>query len=237
MNKELYLELLKKVLVDQIYDPSIARLDGADWPKNGLTMIGLKRLDNIEECAIDILERGIEGDFLEAGVWRGGAAIFMRAILKNFGINNRSVWLADSFNGLPIPKPEYPEDKDDKHYQHIELAVSLEQVKSNFQRFDLLDKQVNFIEGWFHETLYDAPVEKISLLRLDGDMYESTFVALEALYHKVSVGGYVIVDDYGYIASCKKAVHDFLEKNGLYPEIHQIDWTGVYWKKDSDVSI
>ena len=200
-------------------------------------MIALKRLDNIEKCAIDILERGIQGDFLEAGIWRGGASIFMRAILKNFGINDRLVWFADSFNGLPIAKPEYPEDRDDKQYQHKELAVSLVQVKSNFQSFDLLDKQVNFIEGWFDETLFDAPFEKISLLRLDGDMYESTFVALEALYHKVSVGGYVIVDDYGYIASCKKAVHDFLEKNGLYPEIHQIDWTGVYWKKDSDVSI
>lgn len=232
MTKDLYLELLKKVLTDQINHPSEARLDGTDWPENGFTMIGLKRLENIQMCATKILEKNIEGDFLEAGVWKGGASIWMRAILKHYCIDNRNIWVADSFKGLPPPKPEYPADKDDIHYQYEKLAISLEQVKQNFRSFDLLDEQVKFIEGWFHETLFTASVDKISLLRLDGDMYESTYVSLNALYHKVSVGGFVIIDDYGYIESCRKAVHDFLKENSLKPIIHKIDWTGVYWLKE-----
>jgi hypothetical protein len=232
MSQNLYLELLKNVLTDQINHPSEARIDGTDWPENGFTMIGFKRLENIEMCASKIIKDNIEGDFLEAGVWKGGASIWMRAILKNYGINNKNVWLADSFKGLPQPKPEYPEDKDDTHYQFEQLAIPLRQVKNNFQTFNLLDDQVKFIEGWFHETLFSAPVDKISLLRLDGDMYESTYISLEALYHKVSIGGFVIIDDYGYIESCRKAVHDFLDKNSIKPILNKIDWTGVYWRKE-----
>lgn len=229
---ELYLSLLKKVLTDQIHDDSPSRVDGTDWPKNGFTMIGNKRLNNIHDSVNYILDEGIDGDFLEAGVWKGGACILMRAILKASGVLDRTVWLADSFQGLPPPKPEYPEDNNDTHFEFEELAVPLEQVKNNFKLFDLLDDQVKFIPGWFHETLYDAPVENIAILRLDGDMYESTYVTLDAMYHKVSKGGIVIVDDYGYIDSCRNAVHDFLNKNSLNPEIKKIDWTGVYWKKE-----
>jgi hypothetical protein len=232
MINNLYLDLLKNVLTDQINHPSEDRLEGTDWPENGFTMIGIKRLNNIQICAAEVIEKKIEGDFLEAGVWKGGASIFMRAILKYSEILDRTVWLADSFKGLPPPKAEYPADKDDTHYKYEKLAISLEQVKRNFEAFDLLDDQVKFIEGWFHETLFTAPVDKISLLRLDGDMYESTYVSLEALYHKVSVGGFVIIDDYGYIESCRQAVHDFLDKNSLKPYIQKIDWTGVYWRKE-----
>lgn len=231
MNRNLYLSLMKNVLTDQINDPSNARIDGTDWPKNGFTMVGLKRLENIQECAESVIKEGILGDFVEAGVWRGGASIFMRAILKSYEVNDRSIWLADSFKGLPPPKPEYPADKNDTHYLHQELGISQDQVKANFKKFDLLDDQVKFIEGWFHETLFNCLVKKIALLRLDGDMYESTFVSLEALYHKVEVGGYVIIDDYGYIESCRQAVHDFLDKNSLKPSLNKIDWTGVYWRK------
>lgn len=232
MNRDLYLNLMKNVLTDLINDPSDARIEGTDWPKNGFTMIGLRRLENIQKCADSIIKEGIPGDFVEAGVWKGGASIFMRAILKSYQVSDRVVWLADSFKGLPPPKPEYPEDKDDTHYLFEALGVPQDQVRANFKKFDLLDDQVKFIEGWFHETLFQAPIKKIALLRLDGDMYESTLVSLEALYHKVEVGGYVIIDDYGYIESCRKAVHDFLEKNSLTPVIQKVDWTGVYWKKD-----
>ena len=232
MTTELYLNLLKNVLTDQITHPSDARIEGTDWPEFGFTMVGLKRLENIQACATEVIKHNIEGDFLEAGVWKGGASLFVRAILASYGVRDKTVWLADSFKGLPPPKAEYAADKDDTHYQYEQLAISLEQVKRNFQTFGLLDEQVKFIEGWFHETLYTAPVKKISLLRLDGDMYESTYVSLEALYHKVSIGGFVIIDDYGYIDSCKQAVHDFLDKHSLHPTIQKIDWTGVFWKKE-----
>ena len=217
--------------MDRIHNDDPKRVDGRDWPINGFTMIGQRRLDNLQFCAQQVLENGVEGDFLEAGVWKGGAAMLMRGILKTYNDNRRSVWLADSFKGLPPPKPEWEADAGDTLHQYEELAISQERVKAHFVALGLLDEQVKFIPGWFHETLYTAPVKKLSLLRLDGDMYESTYVSLDALYDKVSIGGYIIVDDYGFIESCKKAVHDFLDKRSLSPDIHVVDWTGVYWKK------
>jgi O-methyltransferase len=228
---DIYLDLLKRVLMDRIHNDDPKRVDGRDWPAQGFTMVGQKRLDNLQYCAQQVLANNVEGDFLEAGVWRGGAAILLRGVLKAHGCETKSVWVADSFEGLPPPKPEWQADAGDTLYQYKELAISLDIVKSNFASMNLLDDQVKFIKGWFHETLYKAPVEKLSLLRLDGDMYESTYVALEALYDKVSIGGFVIVDDYGFIESCKKAVHDFLDLRKLKPAIQLIDWTGVYWQK------
>lgn len=231
MSKALYLELMKRVLTDQIHHPSPARLDGTDWPTLGFTMIGMARLDNLAYCVETLLAEEVHGDVLEAGVWRGGAAIYLRALFRAYGVTDRTVWLADSFAGLPPPKPQYPLDAADKHHLEDALAVSLETVKANFETFDLLDQQVKFLKGWFHETLYEAPVKSLALLRLDGDMYESTWVTLDALYDRVSKGGFIVVDDYGYIESCRRAVHDFLAARNLAPRIHKIDWTGVYWRK------
>jgi len=208
------------------------REEGRDHPTLAYTMIGLKRLSNIQYCIEDIIANDISGDFIETGIWRGGAIIFMRAVLKSYGIKDRKVWGADSFQGLPKPDPKnYPFDVGDIHYQWKHLAVSLEQVKSNFEQFGLLDEQVCFLEGWFKDTLPQAPIQKIALLRLDGDMYESTMDALINLYPKVSTGGYIIVDDYGYIESCRKAVQDYRSKHNILDEIKTIDWSGVYWKK------
>lgn len=221
------------MLTDSLNNPSEHRLEGKDWPSNGFTMIGMKRLENLHYCIERVLLEGVPGDFLEAGVWKGGATIFMSAVLRERGIMDRRVWVADSFKGLPPPKPEYPADANDEHYRVPELAVSRQTVEEGFRRFGLLSKNVVFVEGWFNETLPACGVEKLALLRLDGDMYESTITCLDALYDRVQTGGYIIVDDYGYIQSCRQAVHDFLDKRKLKPVIHSIDWTGVFWKKEN----
>ena len=119
----------------------------------------------------------------------------------------------------------------DQHHTQIELAISVEQVEENFRRYDLLDDQVKFLKGWFSDTLPTAPIEKIAVLRLDGDMYASTMDALEPLYDKVPVGGYVIVDDYGAVKACAEAIHDFRDARGITDELVEIDWAGVYWRK------
>jgi O-methyltransferase len=156
----------------------------------------------------------------------------MRAILKAYKIVDRNVWVADSFEGLPPPNPdEYSVDAGDKHHEAKELAVSLEQVQLNFAKYGLLDHQVKFLKGWFRDTLPTAPIEKLAVLRLDGDMYESTMDALNSLYPKLQIDGYLIVDDYGDIPSCKQAIHDYREKHRILDEIIPIDWTGVFWKK------
>lgn len=207
------------------------RLDGGVWSGYADSMIGIKRLDNLQYCIEDVLNNQIQGDLIETGVWRGGACIFMRAVLAARGVENRKIFVADSFEGLPKPDVEmYPADKDDTHHIHDFLAVSVDDVKNNFRKYGMLDDQVVFLKGWFKDTLPVAPIELLSILRLDGDMYSSTIEALEILYPKLSVGGYCIVDDYA-IQGCKLAVDDFIKKHKIDSEMKRIDWTGVYWKK------
>ena len=196
------------------------------------TMIGRKRLDNIHQCLDVIRQEGVPGDLMETGVWRGGAVVFMRGYLAAYNIRDRIVWAADSFAGLP--KPTAPQDAgyDFSADVHPILAISLEEVQHLFAKYDLLDEQVRFVKGWFHESLPHVSVKQLALLRLDGDLYESTRDALANLYHKVVPGGFVIIDDYGDFAPCKSAVDEFRSEYDVTETIEQIDWTGVFWRKD-----
>lgn len=243
--RQLYLDLMKRCLTNSIYgDGSVhpgdlrehfdeaARLEGRDWPQNAHTMIGTRRLDNLQFCMEDVLRRNVPGDFIETGAWRGGACIFMRAILAAWDIDDRKVYVADSFMGLPEPdEKSYPEDAGDPHHTWQSLAVPLDEVKENFRRYGLLDDQVHFLAGWFRDTLPNADIEKLAVLRLDGDMFESTIVALDALYPKLAPGGYVIVDDYEVAPGCKLAIHRYRETHGISEEMKIADWSAVYWQK------
>jgi O-methyltransferase len=113
------------------------------------------------------------------------------------------------------------------------LSVGVDQVRRNFERYGLLDDQVRFLVGWFRDTLVDAPIDQLALLRLDGDLYESTMQALEPLYPKLSVGGYCIIDDYGTIDACRAAVTDYRSAHDIDDKIEDIDGTGVFWRKSS----
>lgn len=243
--RELYFDLMKKCLTDLIYaedhetltpqtDPfdKDKRIIGSDWPALAHTMVGLERLHNVQFCVENVIKKDVSGDLIETGVWRGGVTIFMRAILKAYGVNNRKVWVADSFQGLPPPDSEnYPADSGDNLYTYETLAVSLKEVQSNFAKYDLLDSQVQFLKGWFKDTLPSAPIKKLAVIRLDGDMYESTMNGLVNLYPKLSSGGYLIIDDYGCYESCRQAVHDYRNAYHITEEIVKIDWTGAYWQK------
>jgi O-methyltransferase len=209
----------------------VARSEGRDWPAYAESMIGLKRLDNLHQCVVSILDDDVPGDVLEAGVWRGGASIFMRAALDVLGGQDRLVWLADSFEGLPAPDPDFAADADSKLHEAAALAVGIDTVKANFLKYDMLSDRVRFIKGWFSDTLKNAPVDRLALLRADGDMYSSTTDILSALYGKVSEGGFIVIDDYGAIAACRKAVDEFRSREGISTPLKSIDWTGVYWRK------
>ena len=242
-----YLDLLELTLTGAILDdigyapgesPQLSadydaakRLIGKDWPSHAHTMIGLKRLRNLRRLVSRVLEDRIPGDFIETGVWRGGACIYMRALLIAYGVTDRRVWVADSFAGLPPPNPErYPADAGSNLHKIRLIAVSLEEVKKNFGKYNLLDEQVVFLNGWFKDTLPHAPIEKLAILRLDGDMYESTIQALDSLYPKLSPGGFVIIDDYGLIP-CRKAVDDFRARNGIADIVEDIDGMASFWRK------
>jgi O-methyltransferase len=209
-----------------------AKEEGRIWPVLADTMIGLKRLDNLQFCVETVIRDDIPGDLIETGVWRGGSCIFMRSILMAYGITDRRVFVADSFKGLPKPDREkYPQDSPDKLFTVSYLAVSRADVERNFTKYGLLDKQVVFLEGWFKDTLPAAPIEKLSVMRLDGDMYQSTMDVLNNLYPKLSVGGFCIVDDYG-LPGCRLAIDDFRKQHGVSSPLHNVDWTGAFWRKE-----
>ena len=214
------------------YDPE-ARESGLDWPARAESMIGLKRMTNIQDCIASIIKDDVPGDLIETGVWRGGATIFMKANLNAWGDTTRKVWVADSFEGLPAPDASrYPADTGDELHTQTGLAVGLETVKKNFTRYGVLDDRVEFLVGWFKDTLPVAPIEKLSLMRLDGDMYESTIQAIEVLYPKLSSGGFCIIDDFGSHASqAGQAIHDYRKEHGITDEIVQIDPYGAFWRK------
>jgi O-methyltransferase len=248
-----YLELLKRSLIDDLGPAPLRavlqaggdvaiepvppreredRRTGRDWPANGVTMIGLERLCGLERCIETVLADGVPGDLIETGVWRGGATIFMRAMLDIRGVADRLVWAADSFAGLPVPDEDgYPADTDDAHHTIDFLAVPLDEVKANFARYRVSTELVRFVPGWFKDTLPGLRDQRWALLRLDGDMYESTLLGLEHLYPRLSEGGYVIVDDYGALEGCRQAVEDFRAARGIDTPIERIDWTGVHWRK------
>lgn len=218
-------------LMTEAKDLAEIRAGGRDWPTKAESMIGLKRMDNIQFCIENILKNNIPGDLIETGVWRGGASIFMKAILKANNINDRKVYLADSFAGLPKPDPKYAADNNDIHHTFDELAVSLEVVKNNFLKYDLLDDNVVFLKGWFKDTLPSLKDEQFALLRLDGDMYASTMDALTNLYPTLSKGGYIIIDDWGAVPASKVATNDYRREHNISDEIKDIDGVGVYWQK------
>lgn len=206
---------------------------GLYWPPEAETMIGMQRLTSLQRCVETVLADDVPGDLIECGVWRGGACILMRAVLAAYGDETRCVWLADSFAGVPRPDTaNYQADKGLRldRYASI-LAVPEAEVRANFERYGLLDDQVRFLPGWFKDTLPDAPIDRIAVLRLDGDLYESTIQALDALYPRLSPGGFCIIDDYHAIKACRQAVTDYRAKHGLSAEIVDIDQTGVLWRK------
>jgi hypothetical protein len=249
---QLYIDLLKRIVTGQIIGdtPKYAfwhahwtgwflpdkfeprrRERGKDVPSLAHTMIGNRRLDNVHDCMESVLRDGVPGDFIETGVWRGGTTIFMRGLLKAYAVTDRKVWVADSFEGLPKPNAKrYPADRWMRLDLYRYYAVTEETVRANFAKYDLLDDQVRFLKGWFRDTLPAAPIDKLALLRLDGDLYESTLDALTHLYPKLSPGGYVIVDDY-IIPACRKAVHDYRKAHGIEDPILDIDGVGTYWRR------
>jgi len=197
------------------------------------TMIGRARLDSLHGCLDQIRANGVPGDLIECGVWRGGACIFMAGWLKEHGLTDRYVYLADSFDGVPRSSHDADKELHLAKDRYPELAVSQETVEQNFALYDLLDGNIRFLKGQFKDTLSTASIDQIALLRLDGDLYESTMDSLVTLYDKVAAGGIVIVDDYGVLPPCRQAVHDYFEVHREpLPDFQQADWSGIYWVKE-----
>jgi hypothetical protein len=192
------------------------------------TMLGTRQLDHMQKCIADVLLRSVPGDLIEAGVWRGGMTIFMRAALAAHQCTDRKVWVADSFAGLP----EIDRQHDRFEWNRGDMAVSLDAAKENFARYSLLDDQVMFLKGYFSDTLASAPIRQLAILRVDADLYSSTMDVLRNLYTALSPGGYAIFDDYRNLPDCRRAIEEFRQQEGIQEEIQAIDQRAVYWRKE-----
>lgn len=249
---DLYLDLLKHVLTNTLFEREPDANQDNDFRYvdqfinhyiNGpaISMMPVARFDNLRTCIEDVISRDVPGALIETGVWRGGAVIFMRAVLRAHGADYRTVWVADSFEGLPTPDADkYPIEARTHAgtvmrdtYKHF--AAGIDEVKRNFAAFGLLDEQVRFLRGWFKDTLPDAPTGPLALMRLDGDYYESTMDSLRNLYDRLSVGGYVIIDDYGEDTwtYCRRATDDFRLERGIVEPMICVDSKCYYWRRAS----
>ena len=231
---ERYLDLVERSLVGLLPGRGPAkpghhlgvRAQGRDLAGYGITLIGLPRLRHLRLLVERVIRDEVPGDLMECGVWRGGAVVMMRAVLAAYGVTDRTVWAADSFEGLP--PGTLTQDQMWRDHGGA-LAVGLDTVRANVAGYGLLDDQVRFLPGWFRDTLPHAPVEQLALLRLDGDLYESTMDTLAALHHKVSPGGFVVVDDWS-LESCRAACEDFRAGHGVTAPVEPIDWSGAFWQ-------
>lgn len=224
---------------DALYPRQLRRVIGAETEgllldktllPTSLTMTGRRRLSYLRSAVETLLDQCIPGDLVECGVWRGGSAMMMAGVLAARRIGNRAVWLADSFQGLPVM--DGTEDCSDMVTTLNEsgLAVSEATVRASFEELGLMSDQIRFLPGWFCDTLPAAPIEKIALLRLDGDHYSSTWDALSALYDRVVPGGFVIIDDYA-LPRCAEAVDEFRAAHGISEPVERIDHSGLAWRK------
>ena len=192
------------------------------------TLIGPEGLDNIATLITRTKLAKTPGVFIEAGVWRGGACIFARALMDYLEMKE-PVYVCYSFQGLPITMDS--NDVKETHFFIPELSVSLDTVKENFGYFPLRG-EVKYVEGLFKDTMpkLKGEIEAISVLRIDADMYEGTMQVLENLYDKVSVNGFVIIDDY-CIGQAKKAIDDFREMYNIKNQIIKVNNCIHYWQK------
>lgn len=299
----LYLDLMKRAVVNILYEDEPyfvyvgeeirrsdgfelpARVAGEDAPTTAHSMVGVRRLDNLQFCIESALCEGVPGDIIETGVLSGGASIFCRAVLKAHHVEDRRVIACDTFVGLPAPPvamgmflvvntlarplvylllsipsrrwhrflfrlfqrrlrknfPKVEAPGDDMVAFSIwcirnmplgpRRESGLEYIKSNFARYGLLDDQVVFLKGFFSDTLPEAAINHVAVLRLDGDTYESTMDVLVHMYPKLSRDGYCIIDDYNAFSDCRRAVDEYRQKQNITDEIITVDRIAVYWRK------
>ncbi len=191
-----------------------------------ITLLSKKQLDLVEQCVLSVEARGVHGDFIEAGIWRGGVIILMRALLAAHNIGNRKVVAADSFTGIPKNARALNDPVDQWRDRWV---APIDEVKQNIARFGLLDDRVAFLPGFFADTLPHLGEQKFALMRLDSDSYDSVEESLVYLYPRLSPGGIVIIDDW-HLVGCKTAVMNYRARHNVGEEIKVYD-SNAYWIK------
>jgi len=206
---------------------------------NNLSMVSRERLFATLMSCKYVIKNNIEGDFVECGVWRGGNSIIAAYMFKLYN-SHKKVYLFDTFGGMTEPTEfDFNLDSGEKAKELLKRATknesdymwcysSIDNVKDNFSKLGLLSENVIFVQGDILQTLEQQNniPEKIAILRLDTDWYESTKKEMDILYKIITMRGVFMVDDYGHWGGSKKAVDEFFEKNSHRPFLQYIDYSG-----------
>ena len=175
------------------------------------TLVSQDRIHNLYVLAKRIEEEGIPGDVVECGVYNGGtAAVLARAATRS--TMNRTVWLFDSFQGMP---PTTDVDGNAAKEWIGKLAASPEKVREVLKLTGARLDRVRIVEGFYQASFEKIEIPRIAILNLDCDWYDSVKLCLQKFYDSVVHGGFVSFDDYGYWPGCKLAVDEFFKERSL----------------------
>ena len=243
-NRDAYIELIKRAASNYLYlggDNSFEQfrcvehyeVGQGQWKVDPLakpiTLLRKSHLDLVEQAILAVEERGVPGHFMEAGIWRGGVIILMRAMINAYRMADRKVFAADSFAGIPRnvwarndPVDQWPD----------RWVAPLEEVRKNIDRFGLLDDRIVFVPGFFADSLKQVSGEKFAVIRLDSDSYDSVQTSLEYLYPLVARDGVVIIDDW-HLPGCRGAVLDYRARYAINDPLRELEGNSV-WVKQQD---
>ncbi len=189
------------------------------------TMCSHARLKSLYDGVLEVTGRSVTGDIVECGTARGGSAALMGLALKRRGYSNR-MWIFDTFEGLPAPTTEDPLSA---HAYTGTCRGDIEEVSGLLEQLGL--SNIELVKGLVQDTLPVTQTGRIAFLHIDTDWYDSVLACLETLYDRVSVGGIIQIDDYGYWSGAKKAVEEFFSRRGISPELVRIDYAGRRFTK------
>ena len=208
-----------------------ARLVVTVKPK--FTMVKNQNLRLLYDLVSEIIERQMPGDIVECGVWNGGSAAMMGVASMEDPLEKktRNIWLFDSFEGLP-PPGDRDGDMERQSYFPGWNKGNIKLVQEVFGKFSYPSENLKIVPGWFDETIVREPIERIVILHIDADWYQSVRTVLELLYSRVVPGGYVVLDDYGLWPGCERAVLDYFAEHEISAAIvRTVGKQGAYFQK------
>jgi O-methyltransferase len=214
------------------FEPSIVKTIAKVKP---FTMTSQERIYTLCEAVKYIVNNNISGDIVECGVWKGGSMMAVADTLLNLNDRSRNLYLFDTFDGMTEPSDkdvDYKGIAASKFFWNFRqknqkwCAASLEEAQSFVYSIKYDKNKIHFIQGKVEDTIPEQAPSKIALLRLDTDWYESTRHELIHLFPRLSTGGVIIIDDYGYWQGARRAVDEYIEENKIPLLLNRIDFTG-----------
>lgn len=234
----------------RVFDSACSTATGADCPADvsqedlgilrrvaACTMTSVARQIALLEAVRYVIDRGIAGDFVECGVWRGGSSMIVALALEQLGIRDRDIYLFDTYEGMTPPTEidtshdgrsarEQLDGQSKSDASSVWCCASLDEVRDNMASTGYPLERIHFVKGSVERTIPTAAPAAISLLRLDTDWYESTRHELNHLFPRVSMDGVVIIDDYGHWQGARRAVDEYFTEQRACYLMHRLDYTG-----------